>query len=112
MAWDTEFLDLMPHSIIIHAFSSRKVDGSPAYAASGTTYRGRVNQTSRQVRDDKGNVVMAAQVAWIASTSPLNVNSRYRLPAGTGGSTTPPVLRVDNFSDEDGVNHHRVYFGA
>lgn len=102
----------MPHSIIVHAMSSRKSDGSPAYSASGTTYRGRVNQTSRHVRDTNGNVIMAAQVAWIASTGALNANSRYRLPAGTGGSTTPPVLRVDNFSDEDGVNHHRVWFGA
>jgi len=102
----------MPHSIIVHAMSSRKSDGSPAYSASGTTYRGRVNQVSRHVRDNNGNVVMASQEVWIASTSALSVNSRYRLPAGTGGSTTPPVLAVHNYSDEDGVFHHKAYFGA
>lgn len=111
MAWDSEFLDVMPHSVVVHALSSRKSDGSAAYSASGSTYRARVAQVSEQVRDVNGNIVEASQVAWIASTSPLSVHSRYRLPAGTGGSTTPPVLSVTNWPDEDGVYAHKVLFG-
>lgn len=108
----TDFREMMPHTITVKTLASKNSDGSPVYSTSASTYRARVVQTSKQVRDMRGNVVMAAQLAYIASTAALSANSRFQLPAGTGGSTTPPVLRVDNFPDDDGVHHHRVWFGA
>ncbi len=48
---------------------------------------------TRTFRDTNGNVVMASQEVWIASTSALSINSRYRLPAGAGSDAAAAALR-------------------
>lgn len=111
MGFETDFRDLMPHTIKVRTRSSRNSDGSDVFSNTTSSYRGRVVWQSEQVRDRVGNVVMSAGHCWIHSTSALAADSRYQLPSGTGGSTTPPVISVETYPDNSGTHHNKVIFG-
>lgn len=105
---ERDFRDIMPHSVTVNALASKGADGAPVYSTSGSTYRARVKNIHRQVRDGRGNVVMAAFEVWLASTSILSAQSKYTLPSGQ----TPPVLSLAVIPDEDGHHHCKLLFGA
>lgn len=107
MSFDRAFRELMPHTVIVSTVATLGVGGGVTYSTSSASYRARVVNTNRQVYNSRGQLVAAAQEAWIASTSILSPNSKFTLPDGS----TPPVLSVDVFPDEDGHHHVRVTFG-
>ena len=74
---------------------------------SASTYQARVVNANKQSRDLQGNVVQAAYIAYIASTSALSARGQFTLPDGT----TPPVLNVTVWPDENGNYAQRVMFG-
>ena len=108
MSWETQFTDLMPHTVTMRARASRNSDGSDTFSTSASTYRARVMNTRKWVRGVNGNGAMTAAIAWIASTGTMAMDSRYTLPDGS----SPPVLMIDTVPDEDGVFHNRVTFAG
>lgn len=106
---ESGYLDLMPHTITVAPRgSTRSMYGVHGTAGTATSYRARVVQAPQWVRDGDGVRLLAAAVAWVYSTSALPRDGVYTLPDGT----TPPVLYVAGYPDENGLHHTKVYFGA
>lgn len=106
---ESAFLDLMPHTITVAPRgSTRSVYGVPGTAGAAVSYRARLVQAPQWVRDSNGTRTLAAAVAWISSTAPIPADGVWTLPDGS----TPPVLYVVAFPDENGVHHTKVAFGA
>ena len=107
MTFATDFDDMLPQVVTVKTVTGRNGDGSANFSTATSTYQARVVNANKQTRDDKGNVVQAAYVAWIASTSVLSPRSRYALPDGS----TPPVLNIAVYPDESGNYYNKVTFG-
>ncbi len=108
MSFEAAFLSLMPHTVTVQELTGKNADGSPTYSTSAVSYRARVVRANKQVRDGRGNTVMAGYFVWVASTGTLSPQALYTLPDGS----QPPVFMVESFPDEDGTHHHKVVFGT
>ena len=107
MSFERQFRTMMPHTVTVRTLASKSADGSPTYSTAASTYTARVVTAQRQIRDGSGNVKMAAFDVWIASTGSLSPQSRFTLPDGS----SPPVLSLSSYPDEDGTHHTKVVFG-
>jgi len=107
MAWSTSFESLLPHSVTVKTLSSFSTDGygTPTWSA-GTAYTSRVVYRQELVRTLEGTEETATTVVYLASTGTINPSDQFTLPDGT----TPSVLAVQSFPDEDGTHHYQIYF--
>lgn len=107
MAFDPEYLDLMPHRIVVNPYLSFNAYGERSYSTSGSTYDAMVQEQPTKVLNQIGEEVIGSHVVYVASTSRLDITARYTLPDGS----QPTPIRVDVMSDEDGIHHNVVIFG-
>lgn len=106
MSWDSDFLEMMPHTVVVYARASHNSYGEPTYSTSGSTYRARVANKPGMLRNLRGEFTEFFQVAWVASTGTINVNDKVTLPDGT----SPELANVERNPDEDGVYINKLYF--
>lgn len=106
MALEAEFLDLMTETVTHAAFTGRSEYGTPSYGA-GTSYSCRITRKPTRIRMPDGSEAIAAAVVWIGGTPTIGASDQLTLPDGS----TPPILRADRISDEDGPHHVKVYLG-
>lgn len=106
MTIDSEFLDLMPHTVSIAHLSSRDAYGVPTYGTA-TSYRARVVKKAEMVRDTSGADVVSTTQVWLYGTSSVTPESQITLP----DATTPKILMVETYADEDGYHHDKVFCG-
>lgn len=107
MTIEADFADLMVDTITIAGPTTRNVRGEASYGAEAS-YRARVVRRNRMVRTDGGDEVASRTQAWVFGISGATVASRVVLPDGT----SPPVLAVELYPDENGAHHEVIYFGA
>jgi hypothetical protein len=107
MGWDADFLDLMPHSVVVSTRASHSAYGTAVYSTSGSTYRARVLTKPGFVRSAQGENVAFHTVVWVASTGSIDISSRLTLPDGT----TPPIVAMERVPDEDGTYHSKIMCG-
>lgn len=105
MAWSTAWESLLPHTVTVKTLSSFSTDGygTPTWST-GTSYSARVVNRQELVRTLEGIEEMATTIVYIASTGTLNPSDQFTLPDGS----TPNVLAVESFPDEDGTHHWKV----
>ena len=101
-----EFLALMPSTVTISTRSSHNNYGEPSFGG-GTTYRARIVNKAGFVRAADGETVEVTTVCWVASTGTIDISDRITLPDGT----TPQILMVERFPDQDGTHHHKLSLG-
>jgi hypothetical protein len=101
MAYDHDFDDMLPQTVVVTTRSGHSAYGTATYAASGSTYRARVVAKPSFIRGLQGENVAVKSVVWIASTGTIDPSDRITLPDGT----TPPVLGVESYPDEDGASY-------
>lgn len=106
MSWDSDFLELMPHTVVISTRSGHSAYGTATYSTAGSTYRARVVDKPGFLRTSQGEVVETRTVAWVASTGTITVADRVTLPDGT----SPPVALVERYADENGTYFHKLTF--
>ncbi len=109
MAWTDALLSLFSTSVTLNTLSGFSTDGYgvPSYSTGGTSIPVRIVAEQSMVRTFEGIEELATTTCWLASTSTFGPADQFTLPDGT----TPPVLAVERFSDEDGWTHSKVYFG-
>jgi len=110
MAWTDPLLDMMPQTLTHASWAGMSTDGyaTTTYSTSTTSYRCRVTSKQRMVRNFNGEEEMALTTVAVASTSTFSALDKFTLP----DSTTPILLSVETFRDEDGVTHSKLGFGA
>lgn len=106
MSFASDFDDMLSQTITYKPFSSRTAGGTNTFG-SASTYQARVVNVNKQSRDLQGNVVQAAYEVWVASTSVLSARGQFTLPDGT----SPPVLNLSVYPDENGNYHNKIFFG-
>lgn len=108
MSFENEFTDLMPDTITVNSYTGADKYGNPTYSTSSNTYSARVVDKQKLVRADNGEEQVAKTTVYVASTGSIDPNDKITLP----DNSTPPVLSVDAFPDEDGTHHIAIYFGG
>lgn len=104
---ETEFLELMPHTITLASITSRSSDGYyKLFHGTARSYRGLVEQGNTLIRDATGSEVVARTTVYVyTTTGAITVEDRITLPDGT----TPAILDVRVFADENGTHHKVIY---
>ena len=97
----------MPHSVTISTRSGHSNYGEPAWSTSGSTYRARVVLKPAFLRGRTNEVIEASGFVWIASTANIDLSDRITLPDGT----SPPIVGLERYPDEEGTFFHRVTLG-
>lgn len=96
----------MPSTVSISTRASHNSYGEPSFG-SATNYRARVVNKSGFVRSPSGENVEVRTVCWVASTGTIDISDRITLPDGT----TPQIVMVERFPDQDGTHHHKLSLG-
>lgn len=109
MSWSTLFEALMPHTVTVAGLASFSTDGygTPAYSTSATSYTARVVTKQTLVQTFRGTEELAKTVVYLAATSTFGPSDRITLPDGS----TPELLAVETYPDEDGQHHVKLMFG-
>lgn len=107
MSLETDFRDLCVQTVTVLARTGRNSDGSDSFTGTASTYRARVANTKKWVRNSEGVATQASHMAWILSTGIIAADSKITLPDGS----TPPLLSIANYPDQDGGHHVEAMFG-
>ncbi len=108
MSFEDEFLEFMPHEIVVYPLLSFDEYADPTFSTSGTTYQAMVEERPDVIRTTFGDEVISSHVVYVASTSRIDLSSRVVLPDGS----EPSLVRSDVFSDDDGFHHNVLFFGS
>lgn len=119
MTFDRQFLDMMPQTVTVTAFSALSSDGLGAQSySSGRSVRARIEQKRKLVRDAGGREVTSETTVYTppydtASTAALVINpmDQLTLPSGflVAGSSAPPIINVERGQDENAEYGFAVY---
>lgn len=109
MSFETVFLSMMPSTIKVSTRSGHDNYGQPTFAATTTSYRARIVEKREFLRTAEGEVLEQSHLLWVRSTGAVSITTddRITLPDGT----TPQVLSVEMFPDEDLEHHRRIRLG-
>lgn len=75
----------------------------------GSTFKARHVRKQTLVRTFVGTEELAQSTVWIASTSTFAPDARIVLTGSTG--VLGPLMALQSFPDEDGINHLKAFFG-
>ena len=106
MSLDSEFKELMPHTVTLKTVSSRDSYNTITYST-GTNYTARVVYKNERVRLANGSESVARGMVWLFGAPTVTIEDQLVLP----DSSTPEILAIEKFPDEDGDHHTKVYFG-
>jgi len=108
MTFESEYLDCMPHSIVVNAFSSIDAYGKTAHSTAGTTYSGLFQQDQKLVRALDGEEKVSHASAIISSSgATINPDDKITLPDGT----VRKIIAIATLYDEEGQHHTEIMFG-
>lgn len=112
MSFDSEFEGLMPDVVTVEPFLAEPAsDGSSRWdTPAARTFRGRVEQFARMIRDKDGREVVSNTRIYLAPTTTdgeayaPTPNDRFTLPSGYYPQQ-PPCLSLQRENDEEGLHH-------
>lgn len=101
-----DFSDLFTETITHEEFGgrnsySKRSFGSPA------NYSARVVKINKLVKASDGGEVLSTTQVWIQGTPTVTPEDRITLPDGT----TPIILSVEKYPDDNGDHHVKVFMG-
>ena len=111
MSFDTEFLELMADTVRVSTMSGFDAYGDAVYSTSASTYRARITEIPKMVRNFMGEEVVASNVVWVASTGIISATAQISWTMPDGSTQFPTLISIERPADEDGTHHHKLYFG-
>ena len=107
MAIDTRFLELMQDTVTIYTKTSLDQYGARAWSASGTTYNSHVQPETSVTVDQDGRQISITATVIIYGVATVTSNDKIVLPDGT----SPPIISVHQYRDENGSHHTTLRLG-
>ena len=110
MTWDTEFEDLMPNTCYRHPYSGQNQYGEPTFSSQVAVQCRVVHKPTLLRQSGGGEVsgaeqeVVSAATIYCAGSPGWGMRDKITLPDGT----TPIILDVRRYPDEDGDHHETV----
>ena len=109
MTIEAEFLELMVDTVVITtATGVRNLYAREGQSSTSASYRGRYVRRNQMVRDDAGDEVVSRSQLWLFGAPSLTPRDKITLPDGT----TPVILAVERYPDDNGAHHEKVFFGS
>lgn len=108
MSFDPEFLELMPSTISVFAYTGFNFYGEPAYSPTATTYRCYIQEQPTEVLTAFGRNTIASHTVYVASTARIDITAKIVMPDGS----EPHLIRSDVMYDEEGIHHVVLFFGS
>ena len=109
MAFSTLFLPMMDSTIKVSTRTGHGTYGQGTFAASTTNYRARIVRRPGYVRAPDGEDIEYRDIVWARSTGSVSITAsdRVTLPDGS----TPPIVSVERYPDDDGAHHVKILLG-
>lgn len=105
MGWDSDFLEMLPHTVVVSTRTGHNNYAQPTWSTSGSTYRARIVHKPSFLRGLRGETMEVGAVIWVASTGTISVHDKVTLSDGT----SPELAYVERVPDEDGTYFHKLY---
>lgn len=109
MSFSTSLLELMPSTVKVSTRTTHNNYGEASFATTTSSYRARVVSKPGYLRTAEGEEISYAHIAWIRSTGAVSITASDRITLPDG--STPPVVGVERYPDQDGAHHVKVMFG-
>lgn len=103
----SEFKDCFTDKVTHEPFVSRDRHGLPTYGTS-TVLTGRLVRKRTHVRANDGSEQVSKGYFWLGSIT-TSIKEEDRMTFADG--LTPPILVVEEYPDESGLHHIKVFFG-
>ena len=104
MTIENDFLELMTQTCTIEPFGAYNEYAEPSFGTA-VSYTCRTVHKTNLIRTDAGKEITSIAQTWIFGAPGISPKDRITLPDGT----TPQILRVDRFPDENGNHHDKVW---
>jgi hypothetical protein len=104
MTIESDFLELMTQTVTIAPLTGHNDFAEPAYGTA-VSHRARVVGKIRRVLNAEGREVISSQQVYIYGAPDISTQAQITMPDGT----TPQILRVERYPDENGDHHEVVY---
>lgn len=98
---DAPLADMMNETITVKTPTTVNNYGEQSHAGT-TTYSAFIVRNPRITRDNNGREVVASATLYVNSTS-ISVRDQIVMPDGS----TPPIVSVSTYYDENGSIHHQ-----
>lgn len=102
----SDFADMFPQTIVHSEFGGRDAYGKRSFG-SPTSYSARVINRNKLVKASDGSEKMSTSQVWIQGLPTVTPEDQIELPDGT----TPIILAVEEYPDQDGDHHVKVFMG-
>ena len=110
MSWDVAFDDLMNDTVTVASVASRDVYGARTFNTAVSYSNCRVVYKTQRIVNFEGKETFAAGTVWFSGSDLPDISPHDQLTLPD--TTTPPILQVSKFPDEDGDHHIKVSFGV
>lgn len=112
MAFEDEFLDMMPHTVWVAPYTGHDADNIATYGAD-VPYRCRIAGNIAALRTAQSELSTVIFTIWMAAAgATITIRDRLTLPDDpTYINRYPTIFTVDRLSDEDGSHHVRIQCG-
>jgi hypothetical protein len=108
MPIEAEFQEMFPQQITVKKTTGvRNIYGVSALTIAAT-FDVRWVKKNRLVRATSGREEVSSSHVWIYGLAGIAPEDEVTLPDGT----KPPVLSVEQYPDQDGMHHEKVFFGS
>jgi len=104
---ENELLDLFVDSVTVTPWSSADQYGQASYGT-GVVYTGKIGGKNTMVRNAAGQEVVSSKQVIFSTTLTVSTKDKVTLPTGSV-PLNPPILAVQQFSDEDGAHHTTIF---
>ena len=113
MGFESAFTDLLASTITVSTRSSHNNYGEAGFSTSAATYAARIVQKAGFIRGPDGEDAQVTHVAWVRSTAAAKIalTDRVTFPSSVALDTTPELMLIERFPDEDGIHHSKLTFG-
>jgi hypothetical protein len=107
MAFEDDFTEFFAHVVNIAPYASQDGYGAAAYGT-GIDYPARIVNTVKMIRAADGQERVSNTSIWIGTDAAISPKDKLTLPSAFSPQT-PPILRVDRVTDDEGIHHTKLY---
>lgn len=108
MSIETLLTDLMVETITVAPVSAKDSYGKRTWGSATSITHCRVQTGNHKIVDKAGQEQASAGRVYVPGSPTITLNDKITLPDGA----TPPILMIDQFSDERGSHHTVVHYGG
>lgn len=97
----TDFKEMLRQVVVIAPLVSRDSYGAPVYGPEAST-KARIGHSKTIMRGSDGSDIAVSSQVWMLKKFAVSAQDKIIMPDGS----TPPILKVEEYWDDDITAHH------